>query len=92
MTGQDQELTRKQKRRLAEFIEPFNGEPGSRVRPSTGFDPSLRGLRQEEQERSRAAGGGVRQRSESSGLGRRGVREEEEEEEGHIVGPERPVT
>ena len=50
MTGQDQELTRKQKRRLAEFIAPFKVEPGSRVRLSQAFDPSSQRLHREEHE------------------------------------------
>jgi len=43
MASKDQELTRKQKRRLAEFIAPFKVEPGSRVSLSRDFDPSFRG-------------------------------------------------
>lgn len=88
MTGQDRLLTRKQKRRPAEFIAPFTVEPGSRVKVSRDFDPSLRGCIKKTRRASRCWKRGpaaVR----ISGLAKRGVREAEE---GHIVGAERPVT
>jgi hypothetical protein len=63
MTGQDQKLTREQKRRLPEFIAPLTVEPGSRVKLSRDFDPSLTGCIKKTGRR-RAAGEGIRPLSE----------------------------
>jgi PPK2 family polyphosphate:nucleotide phosphotransferase len=39
----DDELTRKQRKRLEEFIAPFRVEPGRKVELATDFDPAFRG-------------------------------------------------
>jgi PPK2 family polyphosphate:nucleotide phosphotransferase len=43
MATKRQQLTHKQRRRLADFVEPFRVRPGSKVVLSKDFDPSFKG-------------------------------------------------
>ena len=42
----------KRRKRLAEFIEPFRVEPGSKVTLAKDFDPRVQGRHQEEEGRA----------------------------------------
>ncbi len=59
MARNDQSLTRGQRKRLAEFVEPFRVKPGKRVVLAKDFDPSFKA--------------GVKKKREGVGLLKEGV-------------------
>src|SRR5690349_13789051 len=42
MAGEQEQLTKQQRRRLSEFIEPFRVKPGRRVVLADDFDPAFK--------------------------------------------------